>query len=201
MNVKSISIKTIIFGLAGALGAVVGELISLCLRLNEGGRTDLETVICMAAGLALFGLGVSVGLLIAQSVYPKKMPIPKSLLIKTALMGIRLGAVAGIIAQMAYFVTYDFLKIAQNTSSIISSILCWGIMGWGLGWGVSLFIPNYPKKRAMAAGSLGGLIGGAIFTMTLSLRHDVTGRIMGIIALGFFIGLAISCAEEVFRKA
>jgi len=199
MNIKSISIKTIIFGITGALGGTVGELISQCLRLNEGGRTDIETVICMAAGTALFGLGVSVGLLIAQSIYLKKKPVPQSL-IKAAITGIRAGAAAGVIAQLAYFVTYDFFNMAQNTSSIISSILCWGIMGWGIGWGVSLYISNYPKKRAMAAGFVGGLIGGALFTMTLSLRHDATGRIVGIIVLGFIIGLTISCVEEVFRE-
>jgi len=200
MNTKSISVKIIIFGLIGALGGTVGELISQCLRLNEGGRTDIETVIYMAAEAALFCLGVSVGLLIAQSIYLKKRLIPKSL-IKTAVTGIRLGAAAGIIAQMVFFVTYDFLKMAKNISSIISSVLCWGIIGCGLGWGVSLFVPNYPTKRAMAAGFLGGLIGGAIFMTTLSLLpNKATGRIVGIIALGFFIGLTISCIEETLRK-
>ncbi|MDR2702133.1 MAG: hypothetical protein LBB72_06860 [Spirochaetaceae bacterium] len=48
--------------------------------------------------------------------------------------------------------------------SIISRIICWGIAGCGIGLGVSLFVPNYPKNRAMAAGFLGGLIGGGIYT-------------------------------------
>jgi len=199
MNVKSISIKTIIFGITGALGGTVGELISQGLRLNDAGRTYFETVIRMAAWTAFLGLGVSAGLLAAQSIYLKKRPVPESL-IKTAIMGILWGAAAGVVAQVAFFVTNAIFEMAITVSSAISSILCWGIMGWGIGWGVSLYVPNYPKKRAMAAGSLGGLIGGVIFTITLSLLPAATGRITGIIALGFFIGLAISCMEEVFRE-
>jgi len=200
MNVKSIGIKTIIFGFAGALGGTIGELISQCLRLNETGRTYFETVIRSAAGTAFFCLGVSVGLLIAQNIYLKKRPVLKSL-IKIAIIGILLGAAAGIIAQMAFSVTRDVFNIALNISSIISCILCWGIMGKGIGWEVSLFVPNYPKKHAMTAGFVGGLIGGIIFTVTLSLLPASTGRITGIVALGFFIGLTISCVEEAFRKA
>jgi len=195
MNIKSISIKTIILGITGALGGIAGELISQCLKLNEAGRTYFETVIRMAAWTAFLGLGVSVGLLTARSIYLKKRPVPKSL-IKTAIMGILWGAAAGIVAQLAFFVTNAVFEMAIIVSSTISSILCWGIMGWGIGWGVSLYVPNYPQKRAMAAGFLGGFIGGVIFTITLSLLPAATGRIAGIIALGFFIGLTISHIEE-----
>jgi Ca-activated chloride channel family protein len=74
-------------------------------------------------------------------------------------------------------------------------------MGWGVGFGVSLFVPNYPRNRAMAAGFLGGLIGGAIFRATFFVFPEVMGRIVGIMALGFFIGLTISYIEEALRSA
>ena len=72
-----------------------------------------------------------------------------------------------------------------------------------MGWGVSIFVPNFPKKRAMAAGFLGGLIGGAIFRATFAIPFisGVMGRIVGVMALGFFIGLTISYIEEALREA
>jgi Ca-activated chloride channel family protein len=194
---KSISVKTIIFGIAGALGGAAGELISEIFS-NEGGTTFWGNVGNVALWAAFIGLGVSVGLLAAQSIYLKKTPVLKSI-IKTAIIGILLGAVAGGIAQIAFAFTYTISVIAE----IISRIICWGIMGWGVGWGVSMFVPNFPKKRAMAAGFLGGLIGGAIFraTFEMSFINSVMGRIVGIMALGFFIGLTISYIEEAFREA
>jgi len=194
---RSISVKTIIFGIAGALGGAVGELISEIFS-NEGGITFWGNVGIVALWAAFIGLGVSVGLLAAQSIYLKKKPVLKSI-IKTAIIGILLGAVAGGIAQAAFAFTYNISVIAE----IISRIICWGIMGWGVGWGVSIFVPNFPKKRAMAAGFLGGLIGGAIFRATFAIPFisGVMGRIVGVMALGFFIGLTISYIEEALREA
>jgi len=193
---KSISIRTIIFGIAGALGGTVGELISEIFQVNENGKTFWETVILTAVWTAFIGLGISIGLLIAQSIYLKKKPVFETL-IKTAFMGILLGAIAGGLAQIIFALTYSISELAE----IISRIACWGIMGCGVGWGVSIFVPNFPKKRAMLAGFLGGLIGGAIFRATFSVFPEVMGRVVGIMALGFFIGLTISFIEEALRTA
>jgi len=195
---KSISIKTIIFGIAGALGGAAGELVSEIFKVNEGSSTFMGNVFNVAVWAAFIGLGISVGLLAAQSIYLKKKPVLASL-IKTAIIGILLGAVAGGIAQVAFAFTYNISVMVE----IISRTICWGIMGWGVGWGVSTFVPNFPKKRAMAAGFLGGLIGGAIFRATFAMPFitGVMGRVAGIIALGFFIGLTISYIEEALREA
>jgi len=192
----SISVKTIIFGIAGALGGGVGELVSEAFSVNDSGGTFFGNIVAVATWAAFIGLGISIGLLAAQSIYLKKKPVLESL-IKTAIIGILLGAVAGGIAQVAFAFTYNISELVE----IISRIICWGIMGWGVGWGVSTFVPNFPKKRAMAAGFLGGLIGGAIFRATFSLLSAAMGRIVGIMALGFFIGLTISYIEEALREA
>ncbi|MDR2597681.1 MAG: hypothetical protein LBC76_10235 [Treponema sp.] len=190
-----ISVKTIIFGIAGALGGTIGELISENLN-NEGGRTFFGSVVFVAVWAAFIGFGISVGLLAAQSIYLKKKPVFETL-VRTAIIGILLGAFAGGIAQIAFAFTYNISAMVE----IISRIICWGIMGWGVGWGVSTFVPNFPKKRAMTAGLLGGIIGGAIFRATFSLLPEAIGRIVGIMALGFFIGLTISYIEEALREA
>jgi len=184
---KSISVKTIIFGIAGALGGGGGQWISTIVNYQYE-RTSFGLIIYTAIWAAFIGLGISVGLLAAQSIYLKKKPVLKSLIV-TATIGVLIGAVAGGIAQFIYNYTQHISEIV----SVISRVICWGIMGWGVGWGSSLFVPNLPKNRAMAAGFLGGLIGGAI--------NHVMGSLLGVMALGFFIGLTISYIEEALREA
>ncbi|MDR2596124.1 MAG: hypothetical protein LBC76_02265 [Treponema sp.] len=197
LKFKLISVKTIIFGFAGALGGAIGELITEGFRLNDNSAiTNFGIIINVAIWAAFIGLGISIGLLLAQNIYLKRTPKVSSL-IKTAFIGIFIGAFGGGIAQFIFSLTYDISTLAE----IISRIICWGIMGWGVGWGVSSFVPNFPKKRAMAAGFLGGFIGGAIFRVTFSMFPAAIGRVIGIMVLGFLIGLTISFIEEALRSA
>lgn len=195
-KIKSLSNRTIIFGIAGALGGFVGDLVLEAFQNDEAIRSFWGIVISMGVWAAFIGLGISIGLLVAQSIYLKKTPVLETLG-KTAIIGTLLGAAAGSIAQIIFAKTYEISYLVE----IISRIVCWGIMGWGVGWGVSIFVPNFPRNRAMGAGFLGGLIGGVLFRATFSIFHEVMGRIIGIIALGFFIGLTISYIEEALRTA
>jgi len=195
-KVKSISIKTLIFGIAGALGGAAGELIAEIFNNIGQSGTFWGNILHVAVWSALIGFGISIGLLAAQSIYLKKKPVFESL-IKTAIIGILLGAVAGSIAQVIFAFTQNISAMVKT----VSQAVCWGIMGCGVGWGVSIFVPNFPKKRAMGAGFLGGLIGGAIFVGTSSFLFEVIGRVVGVMSLGFFIGLTISYIEEALREA
>jgi Ca-activated chloride channel family protein len=194
----TISRKTLIFGAAGCAGAFAGELVSEIFRVNEfNSVTFWGAVGNVALWVALIGLGISAGLLTAQSVYLKKKPVAKTL-IKTAVIGILLGALAGGAAQIIFAFTNNISTLAE----VISRVICWGIAGWGVGWGVSTFVPNFPKKRAMLAGFLGGFAGGAVFRATFSLPFSgVAGRIIGVMILGLLIGLTISFIEEALREA
>lgn len=195
--VKLINTKTVFFGIAGFLGGGLGSLVSEVFVLYENNAT-YSLFINIAIRAALVGLCISIGLLVAQSIYLKKRIKIKSLL-KTATIGIGMGAVAGVIAQFIFGYTYDISVVVEA----ISRAVCWGILGFGIGWGVSLFVPNYPKKRAIAAGYLGGFLGGAIFRATFLIPaiSVKTGRFIGFAILGLFIGLAISIIEEALRQA
>jgi len=187
-NAKSISAKTIIFGIAGALGGGLGGFVSGFVLGNEMYGEPLKLIMLIAAWAAFIGLGISIGLLLAQSIYLKKKPVFETL-IKSAIIGILLGAIAGGFAQFIY----NYTQFISDIVSTVSRVICWGIMGWGVGWGVSTFVPNFPKSRAMGAGFLGGLIGGV-------MNHFI-GSNLGVMALGFFIGLTISFIEEALRTA
>jgi Ca-activated chloride channel family protein len=145
--------------------------------------------------VAFIGLGITVALNVAQGIYLKRKP-PLVVLVKTALIGIAIGAAAGAAAQILFWLTAHI----STPVEIISRIICWGILGWGLGFGASFFVPNYPVNRAMLAGFLGGVAGGAIFRATFILPEPL-GRVIGVTILGVFIGLFISIIEEALREA
>jgi hypothetical protein len=192
---KNVTRKSRVFGIAGGIGAVAGEILSEPIY-SLSPSSFMGIVLFTASWAGLISLGVSVGLLIAQNIYLKKR-LPSKSFIKTAILGIVSGAVAGAVAQ----VLFAFTNTISTAAEIISRIICWGIMACGVGMGVSLFVPNYPRKRAMLAGLLGGIIGGALFRASFGLLPDVAGRIFGIGILGVFIGLTISIVEEILREA
>jgi len=195
-NKKKISERTVAFGIAGALGGGIGTLITELFLSNEY-STNIQVLIAMAIWAAFIGMCISIGLLVAQSIYQKKKPEIK-LLVKTTLIGFGMGAISGAIAQFIYGSTIENMTII--VSEIIRA-LCWGIMGIGVGLGVSLFVPNYPKKRAIIAGFVGGFIGSIFFIILANTLSEVAGRFFGLAILGFFIGFTISIIEEALREA
>jgi hypothetical protein len=143
--------KTLVFGAAGGIGAVLGELLSEPIVFVDSPSSSSRAILEVAAWSALISLGLAVGLLLAQSIYLKKTPRSKSF-IKTMVLGILSGIIAGAAAQLIFSFTQDISTAAE----IISRIICWGLVAAGVGLGVSLFVPNYPWKRAMLAGLTGG---------------------------------------------
>jgi Ca-activated chloride channel family protein len=190
--------KTLVFGIASGLGAAIGELVSEPVNVffEQSPVSFIGNVLFVALWAALISLGVSVGLLLAQNIYLKKPPRSESF-VKTVILGIVSGTIAGAAAQLIF----SFTQNISTAAEIISRIICWGLMACGVGFGVSLFVPNYPRRRAMLAGLLGGVAGGAIFRATFGLLPGIAGRIFGTAVLGLFIGLTISIVEEILREA
>jgi hypothetical protein len=174
----------------------MGELVSeIFMNDDPVGRTFWTLVLDTGVWTAFIGLGITIALNLAQSIYLKRTP-PIAILVKTALIGVAIGIAGGAAAQILFGLTANI----STPVEILSRIICWGILGWGLGFGASYFVPNYPVKRAMLAGLVGGVIGGAIFRATFILPEPL-GRILGVTILGLFIGLAISIIEEALREA
>jgi hypothetical protein len=195
-NTGKISIKTLIFAVAAGIGALAGEIVSEFFRINDNTAAGFwGNVLFVGVWAAFIGLGITIALNVAQSIYLKRRP-PLGILIKTAFIGIAIGVAGGAVAQILFAFTSNISTLVE----IISRIICWGILGWGLGFGASFFVPNYPAKRAMLAGLLGGTVGGAIFRATFILPGPLS-RVIGVTILGIFIGLFISIIEEALREA
>ena len=69
--IKYTTKKTLIFGLAGAVGALMGDGLSE-LFINRETTTYLGSLIHVALWTGLISLGISFGLLISQNIYFKK---------------------------------------------------------------------------------------------------------------------------------
>jgi Ca-activated chloride channel family protein len=187
--------KTLTFGFAGALGALIGSgCIDFFLTSKSTGIGD--TIIHTSVWTGIISLGIALALLTAQNLYLKKNVFSKTIL-SAAFRGVMTGGVAGGVAQIVFFYTAAISVPVE----IISRIICWGIFGLGTGWGISKFVPNYPQRTAMIAGFLGGVIGGAVFRFSFNYLPELAGRMLGVAIVGFFIGLMISYIEELFREA
>lgn len=193
---NKISKRTVAFGFAGALGGGIGTLITEKF-VSYNYTTNIQAILEMAIWAAFIGMCISIGLLATQSIYQKKRPDIK-LIVKTIFIGFGMGAISGAFAQFIYGST--IVNMSVFVSEIIRA-LCWGIMGIGVGLGVSLFVPNYPKKRAIIAGFLGGFIGSIFFIILSNTFSEVAGRFIGLAILGFVIGFTISIIEEALREA
>jgi hypothetical protein len=190
---KSGKQKTRLFGIAAGVGALIGYLLSDLFR-DTSASTLWSNVISIAIWGSFVGFGISLGLLIAQSLSTKKKP-DMNQLAKTFSIGIIVGAFSGGFAQFIFNYTQQISDIVNQ----ITNVLCWGIMGSGLGLGAAFYVPNYPPKRAALAGAVGGTIGGTIYVVMMGI--SLLGSIIGIIVLGLAIGLAISYIEEALREA
>jgi Ca-activated chloride channel family protein len=188
--------KTLKFGGAGALGACIGNTVTELFNPLNGDSTFISTVLHVTLWAGFVGLGISIALFVYQNVYARKKPFSQSG-IQVVLMGMVVGGLAGGLAQ----VVFAFTNSISFTAEIISRIVCWGLFGLGVGWSVSSFVPNFPKRRALVAGFIGGFVGGALFRVSFGLVNEVLARFVGIACLGFCIGLVISYMEEVLREA
>jgi hypothetical protein len=109
-------------------------------------------------------------------------------------IGLVAGGIAGAIAQ------YTYTSIGPTEAL---RILCWGIVGGLLGFGLSFRGPNLGRWRGLGGGFIGGLCGGTIFVLLViaSGLPETIGRLFGTAVIGFFIGLMIVLIESVFREA
>jgi Ca-activated chloride channel family protein len=194
---KRVTRKTIFFGISGAISACLAEVITETIPyFNRQPGSLIENVTSTALWVGAISLCISIGLLTAQNFYLKKMPQLQSAL-KVAILSILTGMITGGLAQIVFSLTANSSPLTE----IVSRVSCWGILGLGVGLGTSLFVTNYPKKRAMLSGFIGGFIGGAVFRSSFDIFSEEYARVLGITILGLSIGLTISYLEEILREA
>ncbi|MDR2033104.1 MAG: hypothetical protein LBP89_00475 [Helicobacteraceae bacterium] len=195
--------KTAFYAVGGGIGAAIAEIITEALSLNANEPAHFTVLMAhVAIWVGIIALGISIGLALAQNLSLKRAPSATAIG-KAAAIGLISGAIAGAIAQFIFGFASDSL-IAQGASVVLLFVqaLCWGLAGLGVGLGVSFYTPNYPTKRAILAGFLGGTIGGGAFVaLNVVGIPEAFALVVGITILGATIGLTISAAEEILREA
>jgi len=183
--------KGLQFGLWGASGGIVGSLIGEIIKFDAEPNI-LALAIRVGIWFGIIGIFISITLLVGYSWYLKRGLRMMQSIKEGILPGFIAGFIAGAIAQSTYTIIgpTEFLRA-----------ICWGIAGGLLGFGLSFRIPNLGHLRGLGGGAIGGVIGGCLFILFTFLIGLTAGRLLGIAAIGFFIGLMIVLAEAVFRDA
>jgi Ca-activated chloride channel family protein len=104
-----------------------------------------------------------------------------------------------VVGCLAYLLG-DFL-FAQDLFGfqLLNRLIGWLLMGAVIGASVSKTVPNYSLIKAIQGGLIGGALGGLVFQMIAYTESDFMSRLIGAMALGFFIGLMIAIFENISK--
>lgn len=183
------------FGAWGAFGGSIGSLISepVVFGLDRNvSASFIALTIRVGIWFGIIGACISVTLLVGYSWYLKRGLRVRQSVKEGIVSSFLAGFVAGAIAQGTY-TTIGPTEVLR--------VICWGIAGGLLGFQLSFRIPNLGRWRGLAGGTVGGVIGACLFILFTLLIGVVAGRLLGLAAIGFFIGLTIVLVEAVFREA
>lgn len=154
-------------------------------------------VLVVATWTALISLCLALALILAQSLFKKRLLHPTPGTGKALVATPMLGFAAGGIAQMTYG-----LLAGSSDCQPYDLALGWLILGGLLAVGMSRIVPNLPPTRAALAGVAGGVIGSAAYGGCMRLFSDCAGREAGAVLVGSAIALAVLitvAATPIFR--
>ena len=187
--------KALQFGVSGAVGGFVGNLITepfMQFDRLSGSASFFDSVFSTARWFGLVGGGIATAIMFGYYYYIKGKPQIKQALKNGGLFGLIAGAVSGAIAEAIY------TGIGPNE---LLRVVCWGIAGSLLGLALSKRIPNLGMLRGAGGGGVGGVLGGCLFILFAYTLSGTVGRLAGCGAIGFWIGIMLVVAETLFNKA
>ncbi|UNU25347.1 hypothetical protein [Microcoleus vaginatus] len=187
--------KALQFGISGAVGGFVGNLITepFMQRLNNP-QSVFDSVFSTARWFGLVGGGIATAIMFGYYYYIKGKPQIKQALKNGGLFGLIAGAISGAIAEGIYS------GIGDGNNELLR-VICWGIAGSLLGLGLAQRIPNLGALRGTGGGGVGGVLGGCLFILFAYNLSGTAGRLAGCAAIGFWIGIMLVVAETLFNKA
>jgi hypothetical protein len=143
---------------------------------------------------ALLAVGLCLALLVGQNRYLGRPALARS---RIPLAGMILGAMlAGFLSGSIGQSLYSLLLLINAGG--LGFLVGWVLLGGLLGGGMSYFVPNLDRKKAMIAGLVGGLLGATGYLIA-SNAAEWLGRFAGAALLGFCIGLMVAIVEAAFR--
>lgn len=186
----------------GALGGLLGALLSEVLVGSAGEETALQAIVSTSAWTALVMAPLTLLLVAAENVLGLRGRWWRDLG-RVWFQALLLGALSGALAQLVY-------GLALNSSDVSPRLLRglgWGLMGIGVGLVLGLVDRSWQKAgRGALGGLVGGTIGGLVFDSFsgLTLGENDTGtfaRLVGLTVLGAAIGFMLRLSQELFKSA
>ena len=136
------------------------------------------------------------GLVVGQNRHLRRRLLRVTEAGKVLFGGALTGLAAGAAGQSLFY-----LLSSDPACAALGRLVAWLILGCGLGLGLSAFVPNMSRSRAIAGGLLGGIIAAGCFMQVVPMAGVVTGRLLSAAILGLSCGLALVLAERVWRTA
>lgn len=112
---------------------------------------------------------------------------------KIILLSLCSGIFAGFVGQALLTVMASGLGASGGR---LFKVVAWVVVGGTLGFAFSLIIPNLDRGKAI----LGGLIGGVLAGIVLTLLPGGTGRFLACVILGGAVGLSVAVVEAMARE-
>jgi len=186
--------KALYFASWGMIGGFAGAMLGEPMSSNFSNKPIGELIFWTAAWSAVNGGAIAFMIVFAQHRYLRRQWRWTIRVVAAIGLGIVGGFGAGIVSETMY-------QGIGPTETL--RVLAWGIEGALVGTALSFGVPNLGRRRGFAGGAIGGLTGGVLFVI-ISVSEglvDTAGRLIGTAALGFFIGLMVMLAEQMFREA
>ncbi len=176
-----------------------GELIQNRQMLaSQPTAIGLEESLKRACGwAALVASGAGLALVIGQNRHLRRHAI---LRVAQALLVLIGAAASGLAAGAAGQATFYALS-ASGALQPALRMVAWILLGGGTVAGMSLFVPNLPRGRALLGGALGGAAAAAGFLRLTPEIGDIPGRLLGAATLGFMAGAMTVLVEASVRRA
>ena len=188
--------KWMVFALAGLLGAgVLNTVFEIFLHDPPVTRSIFRITMFTACWCGFFSAGIALALFTVQrALLGAEEFLSESF--KPLLIGFCLGGLSGAGAQLMY----TFTRTSGIDAGELPRIIAWTMAGGGLGFALSLAVPNLKPIRAFLFGMAGGAAGAIGFIAVCLVANDVAARLVGTSIIGLFVGLSVAVAEATARE-
>lgn len=139
LKAKPISIRTIIFGLAAAIGGFIGSLIGGAVAMNIIASTLSSIILHWTSWQLILSIGIIISLIIAHSIYLKQK-LAKIFSLKPIMLGLLISIAVGV---------FSGIVVAMGRGNNISRTIAWAGTGLGIGFVSSLIIPKLSKNYGL----------------------------------------------------
>lgn len=152
-----------------------------------------------AAWAACIAFGAGLALVVGQNRHLRRRRLlsPVELMLLAA-GSIATGLIAGATSQSLFFAA---LQLPGSKVAAVARVCSWLLLGAGLGLGMSAYVPNIHRRRAVIGGVAAGLLSGVGFLTVVPHVSDTAGRIMAAAILGLCTGLTLVLVEVTYRRA